>query len=59
VVKVQAILNLKACGEYGYEDISKVKQLPIDFTRHFETEKVICGGDDRERNGIEYATLKL
>jgi hypothetical protein len=59
VVKVQEILNVKACGEYGYDDISKVNQLPINFTRHFKTEKVICGGEGRERNGIGYATLKL
>lgn len=56
---MQEILNVKACGEYGYDDISKVNQLPINFTRHFKTEKVICGGEGRERNGIGYATLKL
>lgn len=56
---MQDILNVKACGEYGDEDISKVSQLPIDFTRHFKMEKVICGGEGRERNVIQYATLKL
>jgi hypothetical protein len=56
---MQKVLNVETYDEHGYEDISKVKQITIDFTRHFETDKVICGAEDRERNAIVYATLKL
>jgi hypothetical protein len=60
MVKVNKFcLNVAVRDECSWEYITKVNQLPIDSARYFQTGKVICGGENREGSGIEYATLKL